>query len=229
MSLGVYMIGAGAAYLLGSVPTGYLVGRARGVDIRRVGSGNIGATNVFRILGKPAGIGVMLVDVLKGFVAVAGLGSLLPSLQAASPALFGTELTAAGRLYFGMLTGVAAILGHNYTCWLGFKGGKGIATSAGVLLALMPAALGVIVVVWAALLVTTRYMSVASVAAAAVLPFAVWFTRGGPLLTGLGALLGALAIYKHRANLRRLRDGTEPRFGRPKPGTPGDPSSPLSS
>lgn len=208
MPFWAYVVAALAGYLLGSVPTGFLVARARGVDIRAVGSGNIGATNVFRILGKPAGVAVLLVDVLKGLGAVIGVRAL--------PALFGTTATPAGLAQLGMVAGVAAILGHNYTCWLGFKGGKGIATSAGVLLALMPAALGVCLVVWLLVLGLSRYVSLASIAAAAVLPAAVWFTRGGWLLTGLGLALGLLAIYKHRLNIRRLREGTEHRFGRPR-------------
>jgi glycerol-3-phosphate acyltransferase PlsY len=216
MPFWAYFVAAFAGYLLGSVPTGYLVARARGVDIRAVGSGNIGATNVFRILGKPAGVAVLLVDVLKGLGAVVGVRALMPILQSALPALFGTATTPAGLEQLGMVAGIAAILGHNYTCWLGFKGGKGIATSAGVLLALMPAALGVCLGVWLLVFGLSRYVSLASIAAAAILPVAVWFTRGGWLLTGIGLALGLLAIYKHRLNIRRLRDGTEHRFGRPR-------------
>jgi glycerol-3-phosphate acyltransferase PlsY len=217
MPIWAYLAAAIAGYLLGSLPTGYLVGRARGLDIRNAGSGNIGATNVFRVLGKPAGIAVMLVDVLKGLAAVFALIHFFPHVQPALPAVFGTDSAAPGREYLGIVAGLAAILGHNYTCWLGFKGGKGIATSAGVLLALMPAALAVCLAVWVLVLAVSRYVSLASIAAAAVLPLAVWITRGGPLLTGVGLILGALAIYTHRLNMRRLRDGTEHRFGRPKP------------
>jgi glycerol-3-phosphate acyltransferase PlsY len=220
MPIWAYLAAVIAGYLLGSLPTGYLVGRARGVDIRTVGSGNIGATNVFRVLGRPAGVGVMLVDVLKGLGAVVVWVTFLPGLQSMLPAVFGSDAAVRHHEHLGIVAGVAAILGHNYTCWLGFKGGKGIATSAGVLLALMPAALGVCLLVWLIVLAASRYVSLASIAAAAVLPLAVWLTRGGPLLTGIGGALGALAIYKHRVNLRRLRDGTEHRFGRPKPPTP---------
>src|SRR5436305_1069529 len=117
-----YFATACVAYLLGSIPTGYLVARSRGIDIRSVGSGNIGATNVFRVLGKPAGITVLLVDALKGFVACrfVAFGPTAPSEA------------------HQMVAGLFAILGHNYTCWLRFKGGKGVATTAGVLLALAP-------------------------------------------------------------------------------------------
>lgn len=208
-----YLVAALAGYLLGSLPTGYVVARARGIDIRKTGSGNIGATNVFRILGKPAGALVLLVDLLKGFGAVTLAVRLLPVLS-------GSEAAVAARLDPGIVAGVAAILGHNYTCWLGFKGGKGIATSAGVLLALMPAALGLCLAVWLAVFAASRYVSLASIAAAFALPIAVWLTRGGTLLTAVGAALGALAIYKHRQNIRRLLDGTEHRIGRPQPPIP---------
>ena len=171
------------AFLLGSIPTGYLVARAKGVDIRKHGSGNIGATNVFRTLGKPLGIFVFLVDALKGFAAV------------------------------------AAIAGHNYTPWLGFKGGKGIATSVGVLLALMPWAVLAIAVVWVLVFKISRYVSLASICAAAALPAAVgmlWFSGcggNGPLLA-FSLAISALAIWRHRTNIQRLRAGTEPRFER---------------
>jgi glycerol-3-phosphate acyltransferase PlsY len=209
MPFWAYVFAASAGYLLGSLPTGYLVGRLRGVDIRTTGSGNIGATNVFRVLGKPAGVFVLAVDAVKGALAAGGLP------------LAARDLVECGCCWPGEVlattAGVAAILGHNYTCWLGFKGGKGIATSAGVLLALMPAALGVCFGVWLAVFAASRYVSLASIAAAAALPFAVWFTGRGLVLTLMGLALGALAIYKHRPNIRRLRDGTEHRWSRVKP------------
>lgn len=209
-----YVLAAAGGYLLGSLPTGYLVGRARGVDVRTVGSGNIGATNVMRVLGKTAGLFVLAVDALKGLVAVAGLGRALPASVGSGAAA--SDLVA-------VTAGVAAILGHNYPCWLGFKGGKGIATSAGVLLALMPAALGWCFGVWAVVFALSRYVSLASISAAAALPLATWWTGYGPLLSGLSLALGALAIVKHRANIRRLLDGTEPRWRR----TSSTPSSPA--
>jgi len=217
MPFWAYVFAALTGYLLGSLPTGYLVGRLRGVDIRTAGSGNIGATNVFRVLGKPAGVFVLAVDALKGFGAVALLGYFLPELQSALPPLFGTDAPGPVSETLGTAAGVAAILGHNYTCWLCFKGGKGIATSAGVLLALMPAALGVCFVVWLVVFAASRYVSLASIVAAAILPLAVWFTGRGLVLTLVGLTLGALAIYKHGPNIRRLRDGTEHRWRRAKP------------
>lgn len=200
------IIGSGilAGYLLGSIPSGYLWAKAKGVDIRSLGSGNIGATNVFRILGKTAGISVLLLDLLKGLGAVL-IGSLLT-------ARFGPE--AAPSPTTAMLTGFAGILGHNYTCWLKFKGGKGIATSAGVLLGLMPAAFGMAVGVWLVFFAATRYVSVASIAAALSLPAAAWLSHQPQPLLYLATLMGVLAIWKHRSNIQRLLKGTENRVGR---------------
>jgi len=194
-----YIIALGA-FLLGSVPTGYLVARAKCVDIRQHGSGNIGATNVFRTLGKPLGILVFFLDALKGFGAV----WLANHFGEACP-------------WTGIVAAVAAIAGHNYTPWLGFKGGKGIATSAGVLLALMPWAVLAIAIVWVVVFKVSRYVSLASICAAAALPIAVgalWSAGcggNGPLL-GFALLISALAIWRHRSNIERLRAGTESRF-----------------
>jgi glycerol-3-phosphate acyltransferase PlsY len=188
------------AFLLGSIPTGYLVARAKGVDIRQHGSGNIGATNVFRTLGKPLGVFVFMVDALKGFAVV----WLAGRFDGASD-------------WAGIIAAVAVIGGHNYTPWLGFKGGKGIATSAGVLLALMPWAVLCIAIVWFVVFKVSRYVSLASISAAAALPVAVaalWSAGcggNGPLL-GFSVLISALAIWRHRTNIQRLRAGTESRF-----------------
>jgi glycerol-3-phosphate acyltransferase PlsY len=195
-----------AAYLIGSVPTGYLMGRARGVDIRKVGSGNIGATNVMRTLGKPIGIAVLLADALKGALPVA----LLPGLAAR----LGPGMGSGTGEGLALCAALGAVLGHNYTCWLRFKGGKGIATSAGALLVLMPKALGLTVLLWAVVMGFGRWVSLASVVAATALPFIVWGTGGSRTLIAAAAVLGAMAVYKHRANLQRLRAGTEPKFGR---------------
>jgi glycerol-3-phosphate acyltransferase PlsY len=202
-----------AAYLLGSIPTGYLVAKARGVDIRTVGSGNIGATNVFRILGKPAGIFVLLTDALKGFLACMVVARLGASVLETDP-----QSMMAERIRIA--AGVAAILGHNYTSWLRFKGGKGIATSAGVLLALMPWPLLIILAVWLIVFFASKYVSLASILAAAALPFAVRWMHGSDELFGVAALLAALAIYKHKSNIQRLLNGTENRVGGKKAGAP---------
>jgi acyl phosphate:glycerol-3-phosphate acyltransferase len=204
-----HVVAAVAAYLLGSIPTGYLVGRAKGVDIRRVGSGNIGATNAFRILGKTAGTLVLLADAAKGFLACWFLSRLI----AAHAPGAGENLAPTGES-LAIVAGIAAILGHNYTCWLKFKGGKGVATTAGVLVALFPKAFLIGLGVWLAVLALSRYVSLASICAAVVLPLAVWFCGGSTTLIVVGALLGALAIYKHKSNLERLLHGTEHRLGR---------------
>lgn len=206
MELIVYICVALAAYFLGSIPTGYLVARSRGMDIRTFGSGNIGATNVFRALGKRAGTLVLLIDLMKGYVAVVVVSrlmtfSLLPGAEGPT------------REMLAITAGICAVLGHNYTCWLGFKGGKGIATSAGVILAWVPAALLIIAGIWLFVLAVSRYVSLASIAAALFLPAAIWLTRGSPRMIIIGIILGALAVYKHRTNIERLCKGTEHRLG----------------
>lgn len=198
------------AYLLGSIPTGFLVGKAKGIDIRKVGSGNIGATNAFRILGKPAGIFVLLADALKGWLAVAVVAPLMQAWLAPS---FG-QITAE---WLRLMAALAAVLGHNYTCFLYFKGGKGIATSAGVLIALVPWALLIILIVFVVVVVLTRYISLGSISASFALPFATWVTTKSINLTVVTAVMATLAIYKHRANIKRLIEGTENQFGKPSP------------
>ena len=200
-----YIALAIAAYLSGSIPTGYLVARARGVDIRKVGSGNIGATNVFRILGKPAGVFVLFVDAFKGWFAVFVLSRAVWSL-------WGAQGTAQEKEWFSITASVFAVLGHNYTCWLGFKGGKGIATSAGVLTALVPWSLLVILCVWIVVFALSRYVSLASICASATLPVAAWLTGESTTIIIITSLLASLAIYKHRANIQRLKAGTENRI-----------------
>jgi len=205
-----YVLTALAAYLLGSVPTGFLVAKARGVDIRTVGSGNIGATNVFRYLGKPAGIFVLLADGLKGWLAVVVVAKLASSLVFPSAEPQRQE-------WLAIAAGISAILGHNYTCWLHFKGGKGIATSAGVLAAFVPWALVVILSIWIVVFALTRYVSLASICASFALPFAAWLTQQSWRMVIVTGVMGALAIYKHKANIQRLLNGTENRIDAKKP------------
>lgn len=200
-----YILTTLVAYLLGSIPTGFLVGKARGLDIRTVGSGNIGATNVFRALGTPAGVFVLLADALKGWLAVAVAAVLISER-------FWPGAGPLAREWFRVVAGVAAILGHNYTCWLWFKGGKGIATSAGVLVALVPYPLLVILGVWIIVFALTRYVSLASICASVTLPFATWVLVNTTLLVVVTAALAVLAVYKHKANIRRLLHGTESRI-----------------
>lgn len=198
----VFIVIAVAAYLLGSIPTGYLVARAKGIDIRTVGSGNIGAANAFRILGKPAGIFVLVADGLKGFAACSWLADFVIQLFAVAP-----------DENMRIVAGISAVLGHNFTCWLKFKGGKGIATSAGVYFALAPLAAGISLGTWMVVFVLSRYVSVASIAAAVALPTAVWLTKDSRFLGIVTTVLGLLAIFKHRGNIQRLLNGTEQRFG----------------
>lgn len=204
-----YIITALAAYLLGSIPTGYLVAKAKGIDIRSVGSGNIGATNVFRILGKGWGIFVLLADALKGFLACSLVVFLVRKYIWADTGFAGKEVLA-------IVAGVSAILGHNYTCFLKFKGGKGIATTAGVLIALVPWALLIVLGIWILVFAISRYVSLASIVAAFCLPFVVWSLRSSQLMIFITAILALLAIYKHKANIQRLLNGTENRMGKKK-------------
>jgi glycerol-3-phosphate acyltransferase PlsY len=215
-----YILTALAAYLLGSIPFGFLVAKAKGIDIRSVGSGNIGATNAMRVLGKPAGIFVLLSDVLKGYAASAFLPPiiynwLIPHYSGLFRYFHDTPVEFQMRFY--LVAGIFAVLGHNYTCWLKFKGGKGIATTAGVYLALAPWALLVALVVFILTVAWTRYMSVGSISGAVALPVTVWAIPPHNLLLGIvTTALGALAIYKHKSNIQRLLAGTENRFGQKK-------------
>ncbi len=205
-----YILTVLIAYLLGSIPTGFLVARARGIDIRTVGSGNIGATNVFRILGKPAGILVLLADAAKGWLAVFIVARLISGWSYPDAGQPASE-------WFRLCAGIAAILGHNYSCWLHFKGGKGIATSAGVLVALVPLPLLIILTIWILVFAFTRYVSLASIAASFSLPFAAWAVGISRTIVLVTAGLAALAIYKHKANIKRLINGTESKIAMKTP------------
>lgn len=179
-------------YLIGSLPTGLIVIRLlRGIDIRRYGSGNIGATNVFRVAGLPTAALVLAVDMLKGAIPV-----LLARAWDQPPLV-------------AVLGGLAAIAGHNWSIFLRFSGGKGIATSFGVLLALSPASAGVAAAVWLLVVSVTRYASLASLLGIAAVPPAMWLRREPREYVAFGALALVLAIYRHRANIARLRRGTE--------------------
>lgn len=187
------------AYLLGSIPFAYIAGRARGIDLRTVGSGNLGAANVFRNLGRGMGIAVMTADILKGVVAV-----VVARLLTDDP----WPAIAAG----------AAMAGHVFPVWLRFRGGKGVATGAGAVIGLMPLAAVILVGLWALIVVTTRYTSVASITGAAVATPLVW-ALGYPWSDVAFIAVAAIAVITlHRGNLRRLAAGTELRIelGRPR-------------
>ncbi len=194
------------SYLLGSIPFGFLVGKARGIDIREHGSGNIGATNVLRVLGKKFGIPVFIGDALKGLIAVR---------LAIDLAAQGQQIPLAAA---GIMAGICCLLGHSFPIWLGFKGGKGIATSAGVLIGFLPVAALGIALVWSAVFFTTRYVSLASICAALALPLIVlgelifvWKSGGWPFFY-FALVVSLLAVWRHRSNIGRLLKGTEPRF-----------------
>jgi glycerol-3-phosphate acyltransferase PlsY len=188
------------SYLIGSTPTSYWVGKAvHGLDLREHGSGNLGATNALRVLGWKSALPVVLVDTAKGFVPAGLFGSL---------AGVGFPWTFA--------FGLAAILGHMFSLWVGFKGGKGMATSAGVFLALAPWAVLGGFVLWLALTFGTGYVSLASIAAAAALPALIALSphQGGTTLVWLSSALAVFVVWKHRGNVGRLLRGEENRFGR---------------
>ena len=197
------------SYLLGSIPFGYLAGRLAGIDIRQAGSGNVGATNVVRVLGKAYGYPVFALDVLKGFgaVKISMLMAPGPPPEWSSPEIF------------GILAAMCSVLGHLYPPWLKFNGGKGVATSAGALFALAPVATLIGVSVWIIVFWLTRYISLASVTAAVVLPIVIlvvsWREQeeGKPLVYA-SACVAAIVLWRHRSNLCRLLRGREPRFTR---------------
>jgi acyl phosphate:glycerol-3-phosphate acyltransferase len=196
-------------YLFGSFPSGYFAGRFAGVDIRSVGSGNIGATNVLRALGKRWGYAVFFVDTFKGFAAVRLALFLAEHLTFARP----------HAVYFGILAAVMCVIGHTCPVWLRFKGGKGVATSAGAIFGLMPLAAVIIFLVWVVVFEITRYVSVASLVAALALPVTVallirWGIIEGPGLLYFSTVLAILVVWRHRSNFSRLLKGTEQRFTR---------------
>ena len=204
-----FILAALLAYLVGSLPTGYIVGRIVGVDIRKVGSGNVGATNVTRVLGKRFGYSVFLVDFLKGLVAVF-VSIAVTGTDAATPA--GTDLSAA-------LGGVFSVIGHSYPVWLGFHGGKGVATSLGVLFAINWLAALIMCVVWVVVFQLSRYVSLSSIAAVIALPVTMTallllHQLRSPIPLYFSFLLAGIVVARHRSNLSRLLNGTEPRFAR---------------
>jgi glycerol-3-phosphate acyltransferase PlsY len=183
------------AYLLGSVPFGLLISKAKGVDIRKQGSGNIGATNVLRCLGKPLGITCFMLDALKGFLPA----KLFPIIGEVDPT-------------FGILFGTLAILGHNFPVFLKFKGGKGVATSAGVLLGVAPLAVVIGLTVWAVVFYMSGYVSLGSIIATVFVVITGWTAGYSPVTAIALTLLGILSIWRHRSNIARLMNGTENKF-----------------
>ena len=202
----VFLLGS---YLLGSIPFGYLAGRLQGIDIRQAGSCNVGATNVVRVLGKGYGYPVFALDCSKGFAAVK-ISMLMATGR--PPEWNSPEI-------FGILAAMCSVLGHLYPPWLKFKGGKGVATSAGALLALTPVSTLIGVAIWIIVFWLTRYVSLASITAAVVLPIVILVVsspdqnKRKPLVYS-SVCVAAVVVWRHRSNLSRLIRGTEPRFTR---------------
>ena len=189
-----YLLLALFAYLLGSVPTGLLLAKAFGVDIRATGSGNIGATNVYRTLGRSVGVLTLLGDCLKGVIPVIVAKQLnFPDAWLAA-------------------VGVAAFLGHVYTIFLGFKGGKGVATALGVFIAVSPRAVLIALVLFVAVVWIWRYISLGSITAAGAFPIIAFIVDGRPAIVAMTIIISFLVIYKHMENIQRLRFRTESKF-----------------
>ena len=204
-----FAIVAVIAYFFGSIPAGYLAGRIGGLDVRKVGSGNIGATNVTRVLGKRFGYPVFVVDFAKGFAAVV-VGIMIAKATRSTPQF--VDLCGSGAAIF-------SVIGHSYSIWLGFKGGKGVATSLGGLFGLNWIAAAVMCLVWIVVFQLTRYVSLSSIAAALSLPVTIatmlFFNQlQTPILLYFALCLAAIVLLRHRSNFSRLLKGTESRFAR---------------
>ena len=190
------------SYLWGAIPASWVAGKLRGVDLRKHGSGNLGATNTFRVLGAKVAAPVMVFDILKGLL----------------PVVLFTRWDGTDDWRWGLAYGAAAIVGHVFSIYMRFRGGKGVATSAGVFLALAPLAVGAGLAVWLAVLAATRMVSAASISAAAVVGVLLLLPLSHiPVeIRVLGCAICLFVIFAHRSNLRRILDGTEPRFGKKK-------------
>jgi glycerol-3-phosphate acyltransferase PlsY len=184
------------SYVLGSVPFSLLASRLKGVDLRAHGSGNLGATNAIRVLGPAIGVPVLLADVAKGLVAVAVI-----------PRLAGADAS-----WAPILCGVAAVLGHVWSVFLKLRGGKGVATAAGAFFALAPRGVAIALAVFLVVLLTSRFVSLSSIAAALALPIALWGTGASQPVVAAGLGLAILVVVRHRANVARLLAGTESRI-----------------
>lgn len=195
----MYILAIIVGYLLGSIPFGFLIARVKGVDIRKVGSGNIGFTNVLRNCGVVPGIFTFILDVLKGFL----------------PAYIFSHVGASIQLC-GVIAGASAMLGHIFSAWLKFKGGKGVATGLGVFLALAPQAILIAAASWGIAIAITRIVSVGSITSGVVLPVASFILYGNIPVSYFALFAGLISIFKHKQNIKRLIAGKEPRLGRRK-------------
>ena len=220
------LIAAVIGYLLGSLPFGYLVAKSKGVNIFEVGSKSPGATNVRRVLGNGPGNLVFVLDAMKGAVATWAFLIYATVSAAFEHAAFAWPWTLQNErndwvYYFEVVGLIAALIGHSYSCFTKFRGGKGVATTAGGLLVLMPCVIAVGVSIWFIIYYASRYVSLASILAALALPVAAFFFGEPLLLLGLTGIIAVFVIIRHRANIIRLCNGTENRFVK-KPKTPDD-------
>lgn len=201
------LLGIIISYLLGSIPTAYLAGRLKGVDIRKLGSGNVGATNALRVLGPKAGITVLIIDILKGLVSVVFVSDFILSK---------TVILDAGLIR--VLDGFCCVLGHNWTVFLNFKGGKGVATTIGVLLGLalklegLKVIFGLVILTWLAVFLISRIVSAASMLAAITIPIYMLIFKASGYLIASGTVIAVFIIVRHASNVRRIFLGKEPRF-----------------
>jgi glycerol-3-phosphate acyltransferase PlsY len=229
------------SYLLGTIPSGLLLSKSQGIDIRELGSKNIGATNVWRTMGKKWGVLAFFCDTFKGWLAVIIGVSIAAHFGVTISHPHGhTEVKYLPADYAGIAAALGCILGHNFPVWLRFKGGKGVATSLGVIIGMMPLVSLIIFAVWAVVLKLSRYVSLASLVASLSLPIAVialmFFgpAQGWAAVHGWGnfyfGVAAALMVFKrHTANIKRLIAGTELRFGEPKPAAEPPPAGPPPS
>ncbi|MFO7915884.1 MAG: glycerol-3-phosphate 1-O-acyltransferase PlsY [Candidatus Krumholzibacteriales bacterium] len=193
---------AASGYLLGSIPSSFIMAKMlRGIDLRDYGSGNLGAANTFRILGAKAAVPVLIIDIGKGFLAVKLV-----------------SMAGIDNFAFIALAALMAILGHNYSVFVRFSGGKGVGTTTGAFLAIVPVAVLICLLIWLTLLLTTRIVSLASIAASIALPLAVLVSKYymgrdiNILAVALSVIVSVVVVYKHRSNIQRLRNGTEKRI-----------------
>ena len=199
-------LGLFLSYLLGAIPTAYLFGKiAKGIDIRQHGSGNVGATNAFRILGKKVGAIVLLLDILKGTLAITVIGNLFHF----------------DKVFLRVLLGVMVVIGHNWTVFLQFKGGKGIATSLGVLVGLavqyetLRIVLGMTVLIWVIIFLLSGFVSLSSIIASIILPLAMLATNQPFEMVAMGVIFCIFVVLRHKANIKRLISGKEARSNWP--------------
>ena len=217
----VFIISLLAAYLIGSLPFGFWIAKLKGIDIRDHGSGNIGATNVFRNLGPRYGVLVLILDIAKGLLPVLIGSSVILEKIPIDPAVVNDKEALEGFVYVTLA--ISTIIGHNYTFWLGFKGGKGIATSAGALIPFLPEVLLGSFIIWIVVFFTSRYVALASIFSALSLPVLTYLLdhnyifpdiNSSPPVLLFGVLAGLMALWRHKSNIQRIIKGEEDKFRR---------------